>query len=318
MSEPNPSPPGSRDKPEGLRFPAWPEHDVPLADGRTWRIGPRPAIMGVLNVTPDSFSDGGVHLDPGRAAESASRMVEEGADIIDVGGESTRPGASAVPANEQIARVLPVVERVRRGSDVLISVDTREPAVGEAAIGAGADVLNDVSAFRARGWSSVLRRHAVPVVVMHMRGSPDTMQSLTRYERGVLAEVEDALGRRVEELERSGVERRRQILDPGFGFAKEYLQNLQLLSGLSRLRRLGRPLLVGLSRKSFLGRAVSRDDVADPPPPREREGATVAANALALLGGASILRVHKVSWCRHLVDVFLEVDRAGSQQATTE
>jgi dihydropteroate synthase len=234
-------------------------------------------------------------------------MVGDGADAIDIGGESTRPGAEDVPWEEQARRVLPVIEGVRRRSDVPISIDTRDPRVGERALEAGADIVNDVSAPSDPAWIDVLAsRPRVPVVLMHTRGNPRTMRTMTDYPGGVVAEIRRSLDERIRDLEARGIDRRRVIVDPGIGFAKSAEQNLEILARLDELAALGPPLLFGASRKLFLGRLLSArrgDGSARADDPRERDIATVVANAIAVLGGASILRVHNVALNRDLADV---------------
>ncbi len=232
--------------------------------------------MGVLNVTPDSFSDGGRWTDPGAAVAHGLQMVAEGADVVDVGGESTRPGAGAVPIDEELRRVLPVVEAL--APHVRVSVDTRKAAVAEAAIDAGASLVNDVSASLA----PVARAAGAGWVAMHMQGDPRTMQEAPAYD-DVVAEVRHFL---VERASTAGVEE--VWIDPGIGFGKTIEHNLALLRGLPVLAQLGRPLLVGVSRKSFLGRITGRDAA-------DRVAATVAANVVAYGHGARVFRVHDVA-----------------------
>lgn len=284
-----------------------------LPRGRIWRMGPRPALMGILNCTPDSFSDGGRYGDAQAAVAEAHRMLRDGADIIDIGGESTRPGAEAVPAVEQVDRVVPVIKGIRERSDAIVSVDTRDPEVGRAALEAGADVINDVSACEDPRWTSVLKDHECPVVLMHMRGTPSDMQERTQYPDGVMNEICRFLEARMEALEAAGIPEERVILDPGIGFAKEAEQNIEIMAGLRQLCSLGRPVLFGASRKLFLSRMLG-DSSDRGREPLERDVATVAVNAIALLRGVSILRVHNVSYTRDLLDVFeaLRMKSTGS------
>jgi dihydropteroate synthase len=257
----------------------------------------RPLIMGVVNVTPDSFSDGGEHLAPEAAAARARALVAAGADIVDLGAESTRPGAGEVPAALQLDRLLPVLDRLGE-LGAPISIDTRSAAVMRQALAAGAGLLNDVSGFRHDPESlAVAAAAAVPVVLMHSRATPATMQRETAY-GDVLLEVHDALEARLAALAAAGVAAERVILDPGFGFAKTAAHNLALLSGLSLLHGLGRPLLAGLSRKSFIGR-LSRGEAA-----KDRLGGSLAAAIWALGQGAQILRVHDVAETRQAVAIW--------------
>jgi dihydropteroate synthase len=247
----------------------------------------RARVMGVLNVTPDSFSDGGRFASVAEAVQAGLALAGEGADIVDVGGESTRPGASPVPVADELARVVPVVAGLRRASGVLISVDTSEPAVMEAAVAAGADLINDVRALRRPGALAVAARLQVPVVLMHMQGEPATMQQAPAYD-DVVAEVLAFLAERIAACITAGLPRASLIIDPGFGFGKRQADNLALLHGLDRFRALGLPLLAGLSRKSLIGHLTGAA-VA------ERRGGSIALALAARAKGAHILRVHDVA-----------------------
>jgi dihydropteroate synthase len=243
--------------------------------------------MGILNVTPDSFSDGGRYLDPDAAVAHAVRMVEEGADVIDVGGESTRPGSDPVSAREERARVLPVIERLAAARpDVAISVDTRKPEVAEAALAAGACIVNDVSAGRAEGMFEVVRAAGAGMVLMHMLGEPKTMQEAPHYE-DVVGEVAAFLRERLEAATAAGIEPEALVVDPGIGFGKTLEHNLLLLRHLEALTELGRPVLVGPSRKRFIGAILGL-------PEAERDEGTLGAVAWAAAHGASAVRVHDV------------------------
>jgi dihydropteroate synthase len=247
----------------------------------------RPRIMGILNVTPDSFSDGGDFFDAASALDRAGEMVAAGADIIDVGGESTRPGAAPVPLDEELRRVIPVIEALRRELAVPVSVDTSKPEVMSAAVAAGAGMINDVNALRAPGALETAAGLGVPVCLMHMLGEPRTMQSEPHYV-DVVAEVRDFLAERAARCVAAGIVPDQLILDPGFGFGKTLAHNLALLAGLGRISGLGQPVLVGLSRKSMLG-AVTGRDVAG------RLPASLAAAVIAAERGAGIFRVHDVA-----------------------
>jgi dihydropteroate synthase len=244
-----------------------------------------PAVMGVLNVTPDSFSDGGLFLDPDMAVQRALEMVREGADIIDIGGESTRPGALEVPAEEECERVLPVLRRLKAMVNRPISVDTRKAIVAERALKAGAVIINDVSAMTFDPeMVGVIARNRAAVVLMHMRGTPATMQRMARY-HNVVEEVCAYLMERARAAQSAGIAKSRIILDPGIGFAKKRSHNLILLAGLSRLCRLGFPVLVGVSRKNFIRQiAGARQE--------QLLLGTVAAVSVAIAAGAAIVRVH--------------------------
>jgi dihydropteroate synthase len=247
----------------------------------------RTAVMGIVNVTPDSFSDGGRYLDAAQAVAHGERMAHEGADLIDVGGESTRPGALPVSAEEEMARVIPVIRGLRRKISLPISIDTMKSQVARAALDEGADVINDISAlgFDA-AMASLAAAEKVPVVLMHMQGTPRTMQKSPSY-GDVVEEVRTYLHSRMQFAVESGVETERIVIDPGIGFGKNLEHNLTLLRGLAALTALGLPVLVGTSRKTFLGKLL---DAA----PEERLEASLAAAVAAVLAGANIVRVHDV------------------------
>ena len=246
----------------------------------------RPVVMGVLNVTPDSFSDGGRYLDPDAALAQAERMAAEGAAIIDVGGESTRPGAAAVTGEEELRRVLPVIERLAARLPVLLSVDTSNPEVMRRAGAAGAHLVNDVRALRSPGALETVVASDLGVCLMHMQGEPATMQIDPRYD-DVVAEVRTFLGERVQSCIAAGIARARLCIDPGFGFGKLQAHNLQLLRGLSQFRRFGLPLAVGLSRKSMVAALGGRA--------AERLAGSLALATIAILHGAQIVRAHDVA-----------------------
>jgi dihydropteroate synthase len=260
---------------------------------RTLVLGERTLVMGVLNVTPDSFSDGGQFFDAQTAASHALEMEKSGADIIDIGGESTRPGSSAITAKDEIARVLPVLELLRGQLHIPISIDTRKSEVAEAAIAAGAELINDVSALRFDpALAEVARRNKVPIILMHMRGEPGTMQKQS-FAREVLRDVITGLRQAVARARRGGIASNQIVLDPGIGFGKSYRQNFELLAHLPRLAGLGYPILIGTSRKSFLG--VALGSAAKPTPSADRIWGTAATAAASILGGAHIIRVHDVA-----------------------
>lgn len=264
---------------------------------RTLLLGERTLVMGVLNVTPDSFSDGGLYLDPAAAVARALEMERAGADLLDVGGESTRPGSTGVSAGEEKARVLPVLEALRGKLKIPISIDTQKAEVAEAAVAAGAEMLNDVSALRTdAALAEVARRHRLPLVLMHMRGTPRTMQQ-GPFARNVLRDVTQGLRAAIARASKAGVRRRQILLDPGMGFGKSFEQNYELLAHLPKLAKLGYPLLVGASRKAFLGPTLGHA------PPAERVWGSAAAVAAAILGGAHIVRVHDVAEMVHVARV---------------
>jgi dihydropteroate synthase len=260
-----------------------------IAAPRPWAdLTARPAIMAVLNVTADSFSDGGRHADPARAVEAGLAMAAAGADVVDVGGESTRPGAQAILPAEECGRVVPVV-RALAAQGVAVSVDTRNAATMAAALDAGARIVNDVSALAYdQAAAALVAARGCPVVLMHMRGRPDTMARLAQY-GDVAAEVAAELAARVAAAEAAGVARAAIALDPGIGFAKGQDASLEMLARLGVLLGLGFPLVVGVSRKSFIGRAGLE------PEPRQRLPGSLAAGLAASLGGAAVLRVHDVA-----------------------
>lgn len=253
----------------------------------------RPLVMGILNVTPDSFSDGGRFLDPDAAVRRAREMAAAGADLIDLGGESTRPGAAEVTADEEAARVVPVLRALRHALDVPLSVDTRKAAVARAALDAGAHVVNDVSGLGDPGMAATVAAWGAGLVLMHMRGTPATMQSRADY-ADVVDEVAAELAASLARADAAGVARERVVLDPGIGFAKTADHNWALLGALPRLAALGHPLLLGVSRKSFLG-ALLADGSGAPRPVEQREDATTALSALAAAAGVWGVRVHEVA-----------------------
>lgn len=254
----------------------------------------RPLVMGVLNVTPDSFSDGGRYLDPGAAVKHALEMVEEGADLIDIGAESSRPGAEPVPESEELRRLIPVVQEVCRQVRIPVSVDTAKAAVAGAAIEAGAAMVNDISACQADpSMANVVAEAGAGLVLMHMQGTPRTMQQAPRY-GSVVDEVREFLRARMQAAVRAGIAADHILLDPGIGFGKNLEHNLMLLAGLDAFQSLGRPILVGVSRKAFIGGVLGRrtDD---------RLMGTAAAVAAAVLRGARVVRVHDVKAMRDVV-----------------
>ena len=252
--------------------------------------------MGVVNVTPDSFSDGGRFAEPARAIEQALRLRDEGADFVDVGGESTRPGAAPVSDDEELARVIPVVEALAR-EGVAVSVDTMKPEVMSAAIAAGCAVVNDVNAFRAEGAVEAVAKASVGVVVMHMQGTPATMQKAPLY-ADVVGEVGGFLRRRAAALESAGIARERIAVDPGFGFGKTLEHNVALFRALPQLASMGYPVLAGVSRKRLIGDLTGR--ALD-----ERSAGSVAAALLAVQNGASVVRVHDVKETVDAINVWL-------------
>jgi dihydropteroate synthase len=256
---------------------------------RTLVLGERTLVMGVLNVTPDSFSDGGLHFDTESALARAFEIERQGADIIDIGAESTRPGSAGISAQEELWRLIPVLAGLQGKLKIPISVDTSKSEVADAAAEAGAEILNDVTALgHDQQMAEIARRRKLPLVLMHMRGVPRTMQKQP-FARNVLRDVITGLRRAVSIARRAGISKSQIIIDPGIGFGKSYPQNYELLARLPELTRLGFPLLVGASRKTFIGRALGNAPVT------ERVWGTAATVAASILGGAHIVRVHDVA-----------------------
>jgi len=246
----------------------------------------RPHVMGIVNITPDSFSDGGRYASTEKAVAHAMQLVADGADILDIGGESTRPGATPVSLEEELSRVIPVIEALVGKAGIAISIDTYKPEVMRQAVSAGADIVNDVRALQEPGALEIVARSNAGVCLMHMKGTPQTMQIEPVYD-DVVAEVTDFLQQRLLAAELAGIAADRIVLDPGFGFGKRTAHNLALLQDLAAIKALGRPLLVGLSRKSVLGQLLGND--VD-----ERLHASIAASVISVMKGASIVRVHDV------------------------
>jgi len=257
--------------------------------------------MGILNVTPDSFSDGGRYLDVDAAVAHGLKLLAEGADMLDVGGESTRPGAAEVSVDDELRRVVPVIERLARETAAPISIDTSKPEVMRAAVAAGAGMINDVYALRQTGALEAAAELAVPVVLMHMQGAPRSMQHAPHYD-DVVGEVHRFLAERMFAAEMAGIARQRIVIDPGFGFGKTDAHNLTLLARLERLGELGVPLLAGLSRKRTLGGLSGRAV------PSERVHASIAAHLIAVQRGARIVRVHDVAATVDALTVWTAVD----------
>ncbi len=260
-----------------------------------------PLVMGVVNVTPDSFSDGGRYATHEAAMRHAHRLIDEGADLLDIGGESTRPGASDVPADEEIRRIVPVLDALRDCGRPL-SVDTRRPEAMRAALEHGADLVNDIGALRAPGALDAVRASECAVCLMHMLGEPGTMQQAPHY-GDVVGEVEDFLAERLEAAVAAGIARERIVVDPGIGFGKTLRHNLQLLAALDELVALGAPVLVGLSRKSMIGTLTGRD--VD-----HRLAGSLSAMLAAVMRGAHIVRVHDVAETRDALRVWQAIDDA--------
>ena len=261
---------------------------------RTLLLGERTLVMGVLNVTPDSFSDGGVYLDSGAAVARALELENDGADILDIGGESTRPGSIPISVQQELRRILPVIEILSGKLRIPISVDTQKAEVAEAALAAGAEIVNDISALRIDPrLARVAVRARAPMILMHMRGEPRTMQH-GPFARDVMRDVLGGLRIAVASAKGAGLAKSRILLDPGIGFGKTHQQNFEILARLPELSRLGCPLVVGTSRKAFLGKMLARQGEPDLPPDKRILG-TAASITASILGGAHIVRAHDVS-----------------------
>jgi dihydropteroate synthase len=272
---------------------------------RTLVLGERTLIMGVLNVTPDSFSDGGLHFDSNAAADHAMAMERAGADILDIGGESTRPGSRGISAQEEIDRVAPVLEKLRGHLKIPISIDTQKAIVAQQAIAAGAEIINDISALTSDpALAVVARRHHRLIILMHMRGKPRTMQK-GPFARDVMRDVKAGLRAAAASARKAGIVKSQVLLDPGIGFGKSYAQNCELLARLPELARLGYPLVVGASRKSFIGHLLGGA------PAEARAWGTAAAVAASILGGAHIVRVHDVAEMAQIARVADAIIAAG-------
>jgi dihydropteroate synthase len=277
---------------------------ITLPHGTSLTLGQRTLIVGVLNVTPDSFSDGGLHLDPLKAIDRALQMESEGADIVEVGGESTRPGARRLDQSEELDRVMPVLKAIVSRLNVPVSIDTYKSGVAEVAVDAGVSIVNDVSALRFDpAVADVTARTGAALVLMHMRGTPETMQKL-EPSPDILPEIERELSRSIVVAEKRGVKREQIILDPGIGFGKTLEQNLEILNRLEEFDRLGLPIMIGTSRKSFIGRLTGN-------PEDQRLFGTAASITAAILRGAHFIRVHDV---KEMAEVARVSDAIAAQE----
>lgn len=273
----------------------------------------QPHVMGILNVTPDSFSDGGQFTAIDSAITHAKDMISAGATIIDIGGESTRPNAAAVSTEEEVQRVVPVVKAIRQqlgdiGKDIWLSIDTSNPIIMQAAFEAGADIWNDVRALKREGAAEMAAKLDIPVMLMHMRGEPTTMNNLAQYD-DVIKEVSTELTARIAEVTNAGIKREKIIIDPGFGFAKNYEHHCALLSQLERLQTLGLPMMFGISRKRFLAEVLSKSGVEALANTQalERDAVGTAAGIFALQQGASIIRTHNVAMMQQAVTLWQQL-----------
>jgi dihydropteroate synthase len=281
------------------------EHAAFLFRGGRLDLAKRTCIAGILNVTPDSFSDGGKFLEPEAALRHAEKMIKEGADVIDVGGESTRPRSVPVEESEEIARVVPVISELVKRFDVVVSVDTYKASVAKAALDAGAHIINDVSALRFDPeLADVTSRYGAGLILMHMKGTPVTMQDNPEY-NDVMSEITDFLRKAIDNARTAGVRFESIMVDPGIGFGKKLVHNLTILKNLSRLKSLQRPIMVGPSRKSFIGQLLDL-------PIEERLPGTLAAIVVCVLSGASLVRAHDVKEAKEAVVIADAVAKAGN------
>lgn len=262
--------------------------------GNRLLLGQKTWLMGIINVTPDSFSDGGLYFNKEKAVDRGLELAEEGANIIDIGGESTRPGSDFISTEEELMRTVPVISALRKKTDVLISVDTTKSEVAEAALDEGADIINDISSFRFDPkMLSLAAQKDIPVILMHMKGTPKNMQLNPFYE-DLLAEIRGFLEERIATAQAYGIKKEKIIIDPGIGFGKSLKDNLTLIKSLKFLEPIDRPILIGISRKSFIGKILSL-------PPQERTEGTIASAVLSIINGAHILRVHDVEAVKRAV-----------------
>lgn len=284
-----------------------PPSTLPLPDGRSIDLSNGPVVMGILNVTPDSFSDGGMYFEPAVAIERALEMVEEGASIIDIGGESSRPGSRGLTAAEELSRVRPILKRLCHKIEVPVSIDTSKSTVAEAATGLGASIINDISALRHDPeMVTTAVRSGAAVTVMHMQGTPETMQDNPYYEDAV-SEIMQWLAERTGELSAAGVARDKIIVDPGIGFGKRLADNLEIFRGIGDFRGLGFPVMVGHSRKSFIGMLTGRE-------PRDRLWGGLAALSRCLDGGVQIIRAHDVKETVDFIKVWRAIETNGGDR----
>lgn len=264
----------------------------------------KPLIMGILNVTSDSFSDGGNFLSMDRACEHAFNLIAQGADIIDIGGESTKPGATYVSLDEELSRVLPVINQIRKNSDVCISIDTYKPQVMNAAVGAGANIINDIYALRKEGALEMAAQLNVPVCLMHMQGDPQNMQDNPQYPLGVMSELTHFFLERINACEKAGINRKQLIIDPGFGFGKRVENNLHLMKRINEFTHLNRPVLLGVSRKSTIGAVLGKEV-------NQRLIGSLSLSVYAALNGVGILRTHDVNETQQALHMIDAVCQAG-------
>jgi dihydropteroate synthase len=282
-----------------------------LVNDKKYTLGQRTWMMGVINITPDSFSNGGLNFDKDKAVARGLQLREEGSDIIDIGGESTRPGSEPVTEEEELRRVIPVISALREKTDSLISVDTTKSAVARAALDEGADIINDISSsgFDPKMFS-LAAQYDSPVILMHMKGEPRTMQVNPFYEN-VLLEVKSFFKEKIEAAQAAGIKKEKIIIDPGIGFGKRHKDNLVLINNLHFFEDLGQPILIGTSRKSFIGKILNSS-------PQQRLEGTIASAVLSILHGAHILRVHDVAAVKKAVLVAEAIINEGQPETSFE
>lgn len=266
----------------------------------------KPLIMGVLNVTSDSFYDGGKHLSMDRACEHAFQLIAHGADLIDIGGESTKPGATQVPLDVELSRVLPVIKQIRKNTDVCISIDTSKPEVMHAAIEVGANIINDVYALRRDGALAMAAKLNVPVCLMHMKGEPQNMQENPSYPDGIMRELHHFFEERIQACQKMGLNKKQLILDPGFGFGKRVKDNLELIYHLNELNSFGLPILLGVSRKSTIGAILNKEV-------EQRLIGSITLGVYAALKGTAIIRTHDVEETNQAFTMITEIYQAGKE-----
>ncbi len=272
---------------------------------QTFLLGKRTLIMGVLNVTPDSFSDGGLYLNKERAVEHGLKMIEEGADMIDVGGESTRPGAKPLDINEELKRVLPVIETLSKRISIPISIDTYKSEVAQRAIDVGAEIINDISGLNFDpSIAEVAAREDIPIVLMHIRGTPETMQKDIHYD-SIFSEIILYLRNSIHKAEKVGVNPKKIIIDPGIGFGKTVSDNLRIIKNLKEFQVLGKPILLGTSRKSFIGKILNAE-------PKDRIEGTLSSIAIGVLNGAHIIRTHDVLQAKRAIAIADAIRLSGN------
>lgn len=271
---------------------------------RTLPLGRKTLVMGILNVTPDSFSDGNVHFDRHKAIDYVLKMIDEGADIIDIGGESTRPGSKTITARQELARVMPVVEGLSGKINIPISIDTNKASVAHAALHAGAEIVNDISAFGDKKMATVVRDAGAAVILMHMRGKPENMQTGSLHYEDLMCEIIDFLSERCRKAFAAGISRDCLVLDPGIGFGKTYEDNCKIINKLGEMKGAGFPILLGTSRKAFIGDITGGKA-------QERIEGTAATVAAAIINGCHIVRVHDVAYMRKVADMTDAIVHAG-------